>query len=71
MDEKDWVLFASIFLWKVIPVAFWVAYLLLWNDWLGPKWRRFADRQWDRLYVAYWRRQGMAVTAPERQRVRD
>lgn len=69
--DSDLKLFLVTFLWKVIPVALWVVYILLWNDWLSPKWRRFVDRQWDRLYVAYWRRQGMAVTAPAPRRAQD
>lgn len=53
---------------KVLPVLFWAAYVLLWNDWAGPKWSRLVDRAWDRLYLAYWRRKGLTATASPRER---
>lgn len=53
---------------KVVPFVFWAAYLLLWHDWLAPKWRRAVDSAWDRVYVAYWRRKGLTATAPQRER---
>jgi hypothetical protein len=49
---------------KVIPLVFWVAYVLLWHDWLAPKWARLIDSVWDRVYVAYWRRKGITAASP-------
>lgn len=71
MDEKDWVLFLSIFLWKVIPAFFALVSLYLidpiWFRIIKPTSKRVADRFWDRLYVAYWRRQGLGVSDPARR----
>jgi hypothetical protein len=71
VDEKDWVLFASIFLWKVIPalLALVSAYFIdpIWFRFIKPTSKRVADRFWDRLYLAYWRRQGFSVSYSARR----
>lgn len=77
MDEKDWSLFLSVFLFKAgAPIlGFFVYYFVdpLWFRLIKPALlrvethRRSAmDALWDRVYVAYWRRKGFRVTGPRR-----